>query len=39
MMNQQMFYIGSAVSENEGFKEDGKISIMYTREFQSYKCV
>lgn len=34
MVNQQLFYAGSATREGE----DGKISLMYAREGGAYKC-
>jgi hypothetical protein len=38
MANQQLFYVGSAVKEENHYKEDGKISLMYTKQAGSYKC-
>lgn len=38
MTNQQLYYIGSCVKDGNSLKEDGKMSLMYTKEGQTYRC-
>ena len=32
MINQQLFYLGSCTKEGISMKEDGKLSLMFTKE-------
>jgi hypothetical protein len=38
MINQQLYYIGSCIKDGNSLKEDGRISLMYSKEDQIYKC-
>ena len=38
MHSNQLFYLGSASKESGRWREDGKLSLLYSREGQNYKA-